>query len=251
MRTRFLIFLPLWLLVAAPVAFGVILLDSDDPQRNTSTPGDNSGWQYEGQYREFLGTPIAPRYFLTAHHIFGDVGQTLVFHGAIYTTTATYSDPSSDLQIWQVDHDFPDYAPLYQGSTETGLELRVIGRGTQRGADHALAGELRGWDWGATDQVQRWGRNVVSATPVIDGAPYLQANFDSPGLPDEAHLSGGDSGGGIFVMEDGLWKLAAINYGVDDLYSAADGSGHFVAAIFERPGLFCAGRQRKLLSDPG
>ncbi len=239
MRVRLLIFLPVLLLAAAHGAFGIILLETADPQRNTTTPGDNSGWQYEGQFGDFLGTPIAPNYFITAHHIGGDVGQPFVFHGVTYTTTAGFSDPSSDLQIWQVDHAFPDYAPLYQSGTETGLELRVFGRGTQRGADNVLDGSLRGWDWGSGDHVQRWGRNVVTATVVDDsGAPYLQADFDSPGLPDEAHLSAGDSAGGVFVMEGGLWKLAAINYGVDDLYTAADGSGGFASAIFDARGYF-------------
>ena len=214
----------------------VILLDSGDPQRNTSTPGDNSGWQYEGQFKEVLGTPIAPRYFLTANHVGGN--QTFVFHGETYAVTAGYKDPGSDLQIWQVDHAFPDYAPLYQGGTETGLELRVFGRGTQRGTENMLDGRLRGWNWGPSDYVQRWGRNIVAGTLVSGGAPYLQANFDSPGLPDEAHLSGGDSGGGVFIMEDGLWKLAAINYAVDDLFTTADGGGRFNAAIFDARGYF-------------
>ncbi len=238
MLLRFLTFLPMLLLASAQAAFGIILLDSGDPQRNTSTPGDNSGWQYEGQFGDFLGTPIAPRYFITAHHIGGYIGQPFVFHGATYTTTAGYSDPSSDLQIWQVDHAFPDYAPLYQSGTETGLELRVFGRGTQRGAENILDGRVRGWDWGAADHVQRWGRNTVTATVASDDGPYLQANFDSPGLPDEAHLSAGDSAGGVFVLEDGLWKLAAINYGVDDLFTAANASSGFTSAIFDARGYF-------------
>ncbi len=238
MRMQYLSPLAALLLAMTPAAFGIILLDSDDPQQNTSTPGDNSGWQYEGQFGDFLGTPIAPLYFVTAHHIGGYVGEPFIFHGATYLTTAGYSDPSSDLQIWQVDHAFPDYAPLYQSGTETGLELRVFGRGTQRGTANVLDDRLRGWMWGAGDHVQRWGRNVVTATLVSDGAPFLQADFDSPGLPDEAHLSAGDSAGGVFVMEDGLWKLAAINYGVDDLFTAADGSGGFAAAIFDARGYF-------------
>ncbi len=238
MRLRFLTFCSAWFLASAPGAFGIILLASGDPQRHTSTPGDNSGWQYEGQFGDFLGTPIAPRYFITAHHIGGYVGEPFVFHGATYTTIAGYADPSSDLQIWQVDQAFPDYAPLYQSGTETGLELRVFGRGTQRGADNVLAGRVRGWDWGAQDHALRWGSNVVAATLVSDGAPYLQASFDSPGLPDEAHLSVGDSAGGVFVLEDGLWKLAAINYAVDDLFTVANASSGFTSAIFDARGYF-------------
>ena len=114
-------------LALAQVARAVIFLQTDDPQHNTSTPGDNSGWQYEGQFGTFLGTPIAPRYFITAQHIGGSVGDQFSFHGVTYTLTASFADPGSDLHIWQVDQDFADYAPLYQGSAEAGQTLRVTG----------------------------------------------------------------------------------------------------------------------------
>ena len=225
---------------SARVASGVILLETGDPTHNTSTPGDNSGWQYEGVFGGFLGTPIAPLYFLSAAHI-GNQGS-FVLHGETYNVVAGYSDPTSDLMLWQVDHAFRDYAPLFTAADgdETGQTLRVIGRGTQRGDELDLDGTLRGWQWGPGDGVERWGGNVVADLPVDagSGAPYVHATFDDPGVADEAHLSGGDSGGGEFVMEDGLWKLAGINYGVDDLYTGADGSGHFVAAVFDARGFY-------------
>ena len=249
MPRRLLIILAAFL-ASAQMARAIILLDSGDPQHNTSTPGDNSGWQYEGQFGSFLGTPIAPRYFITAQHIGGNVGDPFVFHGETYTTTAAFSDPTSDLRIWQVDHAFADYAPLYRSGTETGLELRVFGRGTQRGAEMTLADRPRGWAWGASDGVQRWGRNVVVGTPTFDGAPFVQASFDSPGLPDEAHLSVGDSAGGLFVQEDGLWKLAAVNYGVDDLYAAPDDGTHFDSAIFDARGYYTKDGQGNFVQIP-
>lgn len=226
-------------LLGAQRASAVILLETGDPTRNTSTPGDNSGWQYEGQFGGFLGTPVAPFYFLTAAHI-GDQG-TFVFHGETFTTVAHSNDPTgSDLILWQVDHAFSVYAPLFTGDDgpETGHELTVFGRGTQRGAERMLNGELRGWDWGAGDGVERWGRNLVSDLPIYGGQPYLRATFDNPGVADEAHLSGGDSGGGIFVQEGGLWKLAAINYGVDDLYTTPSDTGHIVSAVFDARGFY-------------
>lgn len=53
----------------------------------------NSGWQYEGQFGSFLGTVIASNYFITAKHIGGSVGDTFVFSGVNYTTTAVFPDP--------------------------------------------------------------------------------------------------------------------------------------------------------------
>ena len=237
-------------------ASGIILLDTTD---DTSTPGDNSGWQYEGQFNGFLGTPIAPYFFLTANHIGGTVGDSLILHGESFTTIATYQDLDdqgngrTDLRIWEVSHDHPFvcYAPLYfedQANDETGQELRVFGRGTERGDPVYLNGTLRGWNWGDWDGVQRWGRNLV--TDIVqddDSHPYwffLQAAFDSPGLVHEAHLSTGDSGGGVFILEDGLWRLAGINYGVDDVYILSSDSNNdpvytdYVAALFDERGYY-------------
>ncbi len=231
----------------AGTASAVIHLDTGDPSLYTSTSGDNSGWQYEGNFGGYLGTPIAPHYFLTASHIYR-AGDTFVFHGETFTVLdgAGYFDPSTDLHLWKVDHAFATYAPLFQprapGNTETGRELRTFGCGTQRGDPITFDGTLRGWAWGPGDGVQRWGRNTVAA--VVRGDPdndqwlFLQAPFDSPGLPGESHLSVGDSGGGVFVLQDGLWRLAGINYAVDDLYTTADGGGHFAAAIFDARGYY-------------
>src|SRR3954451_17546451 len=79
----------------APTARGVITYS--DPGRNTTAPGDptlNGLWQLEGQFRGFLGTPIAPHYFITAEHIGGSPGDPFVFVGKTYTTTAVYDDPN-------------------------------------------------------------------------------------------------------------------------------------------------------------
>src|SRR3954447_6242092 len=96
-------------MLASPRAGAVLLYAT--PQRNTWAPSGalwNSGWQYEGRWGSFLGTPISPLHFVTASHVGGSVGQTFSYRGKTYTTKAMYDDPASDLRIWKVDRPFTD-----------------------------------------------------------------------------------------------------------------------------------------------
>ena len=69
----------------------VIPLDTADPAANTTTPGDNAGWQYQGQWGGFLGTPIAKNYFISAAHI-GQADTVFVFHGETFQVGAFSAD---------------------------------------------------------------------------------------------------------------------------------------------------------------
>jgi hypothetical protein len=241
-------------------AWAVIFHATDDPAHNTTAPADElegSGWQWQGRWGSFLGTPVAPRYFLTAAHVGGQVGGVFAFRGVAYVTTAVFDDPNSDLRLWRVCGSFPDFAPLHTQGDEIGKNLVVIGRGTRRGADvmgavTPFGEELKGWRWGTADGVQRWGENQVTA--IIDGdgielplgepgkvGDLLLAQFNAGAGPNEAHLSTGDSGGGVFLRDGGLWKLAGINYAVTGPYNTSNSGAGFRAAVFDEGGLYQGG----------
>jgi len=233
-------------------AHAVILMGTGNVAANTTAPtagefaGDllNSGWQFQGQIGNFLGTPIAPNYFITAGHLPFPIGTTINYDSNVYTTDAMYDDPASDLRIYRVTTPFSSYAPLYTNTNEVGKQLVVFGRGTQRGPVVLNnSSQPAGWEWGTADNVQRWGTNTVSGTAT--GSPsqgqFLVANFTFSGNASstEAMLSVGDSGGAVFIQDGGIWKLAGINYGTDGHYSlASDGSNSFDAALYNQNGLY-------------
>jgi hypothetical protein len=224
------------ILTFAASAGGVILYRTGDPTANTTEPTGplaSSGWQYEGNFGDFLGTAIAPHYFVTAQHL-GTGPTKFVYHGVNYTIVRSFADPGSDLRIFEVAETLPLYAPLYGRSDEVGQHLVVIGRGTQRGPDRIVNGQLRGWEYGASDLVQRWGENEVAS--IVGGTLYVL--FDQAGLPQEAHISNGDSGGAVFLNDGGVWKLAGINSDVDRFASGPDGGGPYNAALFDERGSY-------------
>jgi hypothetical protein len=216
--------------LAARQGEAVLFESTGDPSYNTNAPSGaltNSGWQYEGHWYFWLGTPIAPTFFLTAKHVGGGVGGPFILNGFTYTTVAVFDDPSTDLRIWQVAQTFPYYAPLYTGSNEIGNTCMVIGRGTDRGPAVIVGGVTNGWQWGNTNNIERWGENTIAGvytdTNDYPAAQLLYAAFQRNGMTNECDLSYNDSGGGMFLQDGGTWKLAGIHYTVDDPVVSTNG----------------------------
>jgi len=235
------------LLLRPSVSPAVIFHSTDDPSFNTTAPTGElagSGWDLQGRWGAFLGTPIAPNLFVTAKHILVAAGTPFNFRGTNYPVINSFADPQSDLKVHEVCGIFPAHAGLYSGATEVGQPMVVFGRGTRRGVevwgDRVGGTELKGWQWGSGDGVVRWGTNLVSSVSgVIEGlGQLLVANFDAGGGAAECHLSSGDSGGAIFLRDGAAWKLAGVNYAVDGPFNTTNSGAGFNAAIFDTGGLY-------------
>ena len=141
-----------------------------------------------------------------------------------YSVNNRHNIANTDLDVWTissgtVDHWAPLWNPAVDGS-ELGKSLVVFGRGRPRGAEvrDPASGALKGWQWGVLDSKMSWGENVVSSIEDFTNAGdqgALAFSFDADGVPNEAGLSEGDSGGGVFIQaSNGSWKLAGLNYGL-------------------------------------
>lgn len=247
LRARAWLVLPVAALLAG-AARAMIFLGAADPEHNTTPPEGalaDSGWQWQGNWRGFAGTPIAPNWFLTARHLGGSVGEEFHFAGRAYRTTARFFDPASDLALWRVCGEFPTFAPLFSGTNEVGLPCVLFGRGRARGAEVVVTNELgetrlQGWLWGGGAGTLRWGTNQISDLANYGGfeANALAGTFDADAGADEAMLTGGDSGGAVFVLNAGRWELAGIALAVDGPFRYTADGEDLHAALFDKTGLY-------------
>jgi len=240
-----------WLAAACGAAtvglHGIIFYDTAESTHNTTAPSGtyaNSGWQWQGNWRGFTGTPIGTNWFLTAQHLGGQVGEEFLLEGVRYRTTAFFDDPATDLRLWRVCRPFTSFAPMYNGPGETGRVCVLFGRGLGRGAEVTITNagtvEVRGWYWGGGGGTLRWGLNRIAGYEDMGehAGVLLWGTFDAGGGADEAMLTGGDSGGGLFIRQREGWQLAGIAYAVEGPFNHVAEDPGFSAALFDRRGLY-------------
>jgi hypothetical protein len=235
--------LVMWLFTAQSEA--ILFEATSNVTFNTSPPAGaltNSGWQYEGLWQNFLATPIAPTFFLSAIHVGGSTGDVFQLNGFSYHPVTNWDCPNSDLRIWQVAETFPSYAPLFTGTNEVNQTFVDFGRGTQRGDTVTTNNEVKGWKWGTGDGSVRWGENIASQVFTDPGlGQFLVAFFVRNGISNECMLSSGDSSGGAFIQNGSTWELAGVNYSATGYYSldgTTNANTQFYAALVDQGGLY-------------
>lgn len=234
-------------LLLAGRANAVIL--STKEARNTNAPTGviaNSGWQWQGLWGNFSGTVISKNTFITAAHIGGQVGDYFTYGGRRYQATAMYDDPLSDLRVWSIRARLNSAAPLQIDKNEVGKGMMVYGRGTQRGVEVLVNGQLKGWRWGVDDHVQSWGKNIINgvSSGLADNESTnvpgvkLYWNFDLNGIAHEGGVSLGDSGGGVFIKNaNNVWRLAGVNFAAQSTFNVPGESEIIRAALVDTGGL--------------
>jgi len=171
-----------------------------------------------------------------------------------YLESGSMETMNTDLYVYEVWETFPTHAELYTGSNEEGEECVITGFGDSRGESVTTAEGERGWAPNDLARTGRWGTNLVDGTvqTVEDSSQgfLLYCDFDAQGISGSALDSGDadatlhecqgankDSGGGWFIKDGGVWKLAGINFRVDT-YGLSQGATTNRWAIYDGVGLY-------------
>ncbi len=228
----------------------ITFFGTDNPAFHTTAPTGvftNSGWQWQVS-GGICATAIGPHHLATARHLGFNPGLEFIYQGLRYRAIRVSWADTGDLAMLEVAGRIGSFAPLYRGTNEVGKTIVMHGRGTQRGdpvyGPPPNGTQVRGWLWGGSDFLLRWGTNRVEDT--YDTTPkdritgsYLISHFSNRGGSDLATFAVGDSGGGSFLRDtDGAWKLAGVNYGVEAQFNSSTNGAGFYATLFDRRGFY-------------
>ena len=223
METRAHLFLVLALAALTSPAFGVIVINSDESGSRVA-PANGAPWNYVARLDNHFGARasgvyLGNHYILTANHVDNDINNVFL-NGTNYAVDSSFTPitfPNTDLRIIRIlpDPGLPSLHLIGSADSAFNQSATMIGWGVGKGT--ALPNQ--GWNWGDdTTRVERWGTSVTLGnykTDPVSGFSFLQTTFDITMGGQTGQLTGGDSGGGLFINFGGTWKLAGINSDVD------------------------------------
>jgi hypothetical protein len=226
-------------LLATPA--GAVIIDSGDGTGNTAPPPDAPELDHVLPWNagDLSAVYAGNGWLITARHVGKlsdpDGAGLVTYEGIQYSTDEStwtvLENPDAsiaDLAVVRLQKPWPPLGilPIAQSAPSTFTQILMAGLGRNRGdyfcwdpdSDPATSNDICGWTWGG-GHANRWGTNRIDGTTtvVISGTTTqcLVTDFTESGgfgyTADEAHVSIGDSGGGLFAPDgSGGWALAGI-----------------------------------------
>ena len=183
-------------------------------------------WSHVYNYNGSSAVAVGGGWILTARHVADDnelgvlnIGGTI--YNPLQVVYHTDGVDRADLALVRFDKALPGHYALYTGELITSPKLQVLIVGF--GDTGAVASDY----WTASGfgrGTKRWGSQEIDRTliKIVDiNGPYpgqdltksrgFEMDFDLGNTSHEAGVGVGDSGGGVFYNDGGVWKLAGIN----------------------------------------
>ena len=173
-------------------------------------------WAYVYAHPDGSCVAVAPNWILTAAHVadYGGDG-TLEIGGTHYFLKEIIYHGTADIALIRYDKVFPGYYTIHSGNALLNADVLMVGFGNT-GTVHSGMFSSYYNDSASGRGNRRWGSNKISSletwtyeVPPSFSSTGMVMKFDAGGT--EAGVGTFDSGGGTFVREGGVWKLAGIN----------------------------------------
>ena len=226
-----------------------VAISSGDGSGNTTAPADDPGFANVGTLGGASAVYLGNQWVITANHVGRATvpnGQPVVFDGLGFNVEVgsgqRIRNPSgfglsefTDLILYRLEND-PGLTPveLVTNPVGAGTDVTLIGNGRNREAEQTAwnvtvnpngpdtwtettgpNSDVRGFRTTGTRDI-RWGENTVTGRTLVDLGPTdgdvvsFFTTFDEFGRTHEAQATNGDSGGAVFLRENGDWKLGGI-----------------------------------------
>lgn len=236
-------------ILLASVSVRAVVVSDYAAATNAPTGSWDVDWSHVHKYKNSSAVAVGPYWLLTAAHVADDTSGTAGYSNVVVNGVTYYpqeiifhsagQDPDNankaDLALVRFDKEFPGWYPLYTGnfpSTPSSKRLNAVLVGYGR------TGTVYSAYWIAASSgngVKRWGTQKIdgSLTLVYNGGGVVgvstnigfRMDFSQTDTSYEAGLAIYDSGGGTFVNDGGVWKLAGINTIVYRAYVATPTNG--------------------------
>jgi hypothetical protein len=172
---------------------------------------------------------IRGKYMLTANHV--QLRSHVTFDGVTYWARDSAFTPiqigPTDMKLIKLVNSpgLPSTELFSDNVGDTSVAATLIGWGVGRdtGVNDLAAGSTNIWQWGNTGTLEkRWGTNTISASAsgeVTDGYSYshLLTYIDRNAGINEAAATLYDSGSGLYLEQNGTWKLAGLTTAITSI----------------------------------
>ncbi len=211
--------------LAAPALSAKAVVVYDIPGSGQNTTGFPANLNsYVGSYNGGSAVLVAPNVVLTTLHLGPAAGGTFVYQGQSYTVASTTTIGNTQMAVMKLSTSTSSSGiGLYTGNSEVNSQVTLVGFGGAKGSAYTgNSSSQTGWNWSSPSGTASWGQNTVDGIYTDgNGAAYLGVAFKP--VAGSSIFTSGDSGGGMFINDNGTWKLAGLSWAVDGYYSVGSG----------------------------